>query len=349
MSAERETPALEVEDVAVEYRRGRVRTRAVDGVRFSVPRRSTVGIVGESGSGKTTVARAVLGLVPLQEGVVRLDGERLPRRRDRRALAARLQVVFQDPYSSLDPAQTVGAILGEGLRGAGLSRAEARARIEETLEAVGLDAEAATRYPHRFSGGQRQRIAIARAIVRRPAVVVCDEPLSALDLSIQAQVVNLLLDLQERFGISFLFIAHDLSVVRHLCSTVVVMYRGRLVESGPTDGVYADAGHPYTRALLAAAPVPDPGRQRAARESRRAGLVSAVASPATSGCPFAPRCPFAIAACFREMPEQRPRPDGGVVACHRYPEVQHLDPQNEREERAARLAGAGLTVPEGAA
>lgn len=340
-------PALQVEDVVVEYRRGRTRTRAVDGVGFTLARGRTVGIVGESGSGKTSVARAVLGLVPMRDGVIRLDGRALARRRNRRELAARLQVVFQDPYSSLDPAQTVGAILAEGLRGAGLSRAEARTRVDETLEAVGLDAQAARRYPHQFSGGQRQRIAIARAVVRRPAVVVCDEPLSALDLSIQAQVVNLLLDLQDRFGISFLFIAHDLGVVRHLCHDVVVMYRGRLVESGPTEGVYGEPGHPYTQALLAAAPLPDPARQRIARESRRDRVVSAVGSPPTSGCPFAPRCPFALGVCFERMPEPRPRPDRGSVACHRYPEVLALDPEEERAERAARLTAAGLTVPAG--
>jgi peptide/nickel transport system ATP-binding protein len=251
-------------------------------------------------------------------------------------------VVFQDPYSSLDPAQTVGAILAEGLRGAGLRRSEVRARIAETLDAVGLDEQTVTRYPHEFSGGQRQRIAIARAIVRRPAVVVCDEPLSALDLSIQAQVVNLLLDLQEKFGISLLFIAHDLSVVRHLCHSVVVMYRGRLVESGPTEAVYTEPGHPYSQALLAAAPVPDPARQRVARESRRSRVVSAAGSPPSAGCPFAPRCPFALGVCFEQMPAPRPRPEGGVVACHRYPEVLGLDPDRERDDRAARLAAAGI-------
>lgn len=334
-------PVLEVEDVVVEYRRGRTRTRAVDRVGFTLQRGRTVGIVGESGSGKTSVARAVLGLVPMEQGSVRLGGDELPRRRDRRGLAGRLQVVFQDPYSSLDPAQTVGDILAEGLRGAGLSRAAQRDRVRETLEAVGLDAQVAPRYPHQFSGGQRQRIAIARAIVRRPEVVVCDEPLSALDLSVQAQIVNLLLDLQEQYGISFLFIAHDLSVVRHLCHSVVVMYRGRLVEAGPTEAVYREPGHPYTRALLAAAPVPDPALQRVARERRRERVVSAVGSLPTAGCPFAPRCPFAIAVCFEQMPAPRPRPDGGEVACHRYPEVLHLDPADERDGRAARLAAVG--------
>jgi peptide/nickel transport system ATP-binding protein len=322
-------PALEVDDLVVEYRRGRSRTRAVDSVTFTIARGETVGVVGESGSGKTSVARAVLGLIPVRDGIVRLHGRTLTGRkargrREKHELAAQLQVVFQDPYSSLDPAQTVGAILSEALDGAGLSRAQVRERVAETLDAVGLDEHAAKSYPHQFSGGQRQRIAIARAIVRRPSVVVCDEPLSALDLSIQAQVVNLLLSLQEQFQISYLFIAHDLSIVRHLCQRVVVMYRGRLVESGTAEGVYTEPGHPYTQALLAAAPVPDPAVQRMAREARQASAASTAGArfgEKSAGCPFAPRCPFALEVCFEQMPQQRPRPDGGVVACHRYPEV----------------------------
>jgi oligopeptide/dipeptide ABC transporter ATP-binding protein len=321
------SPALEVEDLVVEYRRGRTRTRAVDGVSFVLPHGQTVGIVGESGSGKTSVAQAVLGLNPVRGGTIRLNGEVLGERRNRRELAAHLQVVFQDPYSSLDPAQTVGSILGEALVGADLSRPEARERVSETLSSVGLDQQAATRYPHQFSGGQRQRIAIARAIVRRPSVVVCDEPLSALDLSIQAQVVNLLLDLQDDYGISYVFIAHDLSVVRHLCQQVVVMYRGKMVEAGSSEDVYSHPGHPYTQALLSAAPVPDPDQQRIAREARRARAVSPGRTATTQGCPFAPRCPFAIGVCLEQMPEQRLRPDGGAVACHRYPEVGELDPR----------------------
>jgi peptide/nickel transport system ATP-binding protein len=325
-------PTLDVADLVVEYRRGRTRTRAVDGVTFTLSRGQTVGVVGESGSGKTSVARAVLGLVPANGGVIKLDGQVLGRRRNRRALAARLQVVFQDPYSSLDPAQTVGAILAEALEGAGLSRAAVRERVAETLDAVGLDQEVATRYPHQFSGGQRQRIAIARAIVRRPSVVVCDEPLSALDLSIQAQVVNLLLDLQEQYGISYLFIAHDLTVIRHLCQQVVVMYRGRLVESGSAEGVYTEPGHPYTQALLAAAPVPDPQQQREAREARHARAPGAALDRVSVGCPFAPRCPYAQDVCFEQMPTQHTRPDGGVVACHRYPEVLELSRESVERE-----------------
>jgi oligopeptide/dipeptide ABC transporter ATP-binding protein len=343
-----ETNALEVDGLVVEYRRGRTRTRAVDGVTFAVARGQTVGVVGESGSGKTSVARAVLGLVPARDGVVRLHGRTLTGRRtrkDKRELAAQLQVVFQDPYSSLDPAQTIGAILSEALDGAGLSRAEVRARVAETLDAVGLDEQAARSYPHQFSGGQRQRIAIARAIVRRPSVVVCDEPLSALDLSIQAQVVNLLLDLQEKFQISYLFIAHDLSIVRHLCQRVVVMYRGRLVESGTAEGVYTEPGHPYTQALLAAAPVPDPVAQRSAREARQARAANAGGARSgdkSAGCPFAPRCPFALAVCFEQMPEQRSRPDGGIVACHRYPEVLGLSPESQQPAAdSSALAGHG--------
>lgn len=223
-----------------------------------------------------------------------------------------------------------GALLARSTEPA--SREHRWERVAETLDAVGLDEHAARSYPHQFSGGQRQRIAIARAIVRGPSVVVCDEPLNALDLSIQAQVVNLLLDLQEQFQISYLFIAHDLSIVRHLCQRVVVMYRGRLVESGTAEDVYTEPGHPYTQALLAAAPVPDPAAQRSAREARQARAVSAGtgSDKKTIGCPFAPRCPFALDVCFERMPEQRPRPDGGVVACHRYPEVLGLSPESQQ-------------------
>lgn len=314
---------LSVEGLSVEYRRGRTRTPAVDDVSLHVDEGETVGIVGESGSGKTSLSRAILGLVRPTAGTITLGGTPLGHARDRRSLASRLQVVFQDPYSSLDPAQTVGAVLAEPLLQERLPREEIRRRVDDALQAVGLDPSAASRYPRAFSGGQRQRIAVARAVMRRPRLVICDEPVSALDLSVQAQIVNLLMDLQETMGLSYLFIAHDLSVVRHMCKRVYVMYRGRFVESGPTDDVYERPGHPYTQALLAAAPVPDPALQRA-RRAERASRIERTASSAVPGrnaCAFTPRCPHAIDVCGTSRPEARMRDYGGAVVCHRYPEL----------------------------
>jgi peptide/nickel transport system ATP-binding protein len=317
---------LRVDGLSVEYRRGRTRTRAVDDVSLHVGAGETVGVVGESGSGKTSLSRAVLGLVQPAAGTVTIAGQTVGRARDRRLLASRLQIVFQDPYSSLDPAQTVGAVLAEPLLHERLPRAEIARRVDDALQAVGLDPSAAHRYPRAFSGGQRQRIAVARAVMRRPRLVICDEPVSALDLSVQAQIVNLLMDLQETMGLSYLFIAHDLSVVRHMCRRVYVMYRGRIVESGATENVYDRPAHPYTRALLAAAPVPDPALQQARRAEWAQGIVrGAAASGAVpgpdGGCAFAARCPHAIEVCRSRRPEVQARLDGGSVLCHRYPEL----------------------------
>ncbi len=324
-------PLLEVRDLTVEYRPSRgAPTRAVDGVSFDVAAGETVGLVGESGSGKSTIARAVLGLTPVRSGQVAFDGADITRasRASRRALSARLQMVFQDPYSSLNPARAIGQTLAEPLlvhqpRGAG-DKASVRARVAATLERVGLGPEAADRYPRQFSGGQRQRIAIARALMISPDLVVCDEPVSALDLSVQAQVLNLLADLQREQGLSYLFIAHDLPVVRHLSHRVVVLYQGRIMEAGPVEAVYRRPAHPYTAALLAAVPDPDP---MTAVRATPPTAPSVVAVPATTaGCPFAPRCPHVIEICRRERPALLPLPDpdgprGRTAACHRAAEL----------------------------
>ncbi|RJQ84177.1 ATP-binding cassette domain-containing protein [Amycolatopsis panacis] len=265
-------PILTVKDLTVVYGASRKRaTRAVDGISLSVRPRETIGIVGESGSGKTTLGRAVLGLTPVTAGMILFEGEDITRAgyRRRRALSSRLQVVFQDPYSSLNPTRTIGQTLAESLRHHGsLSRNEIKDRVGAMLERVGLPADSAARYPGRFSGGQRQRIAIARALMPQPRLVICDEAVSALDLSVQAQILNLLRELQDELHLSYLFIAHDLDVVRFLSDRILVMYRGREVEQGPAEKIYNEPADPYTRALLDAVPVPDPERQRIRREAR---------------------------------------------------------------------------------
>ena len=266
-------PLLEIRDLAVDYQMGRKQTRrAVGGVSLTIHEGETLGLVGESGSGKSTIGRAVLGLAPVTEGSIRFDGHELGNlgRKERRQFSSSLQVVFQDPYSSLDPTKTIGYSLAEPLVSHGSDRHEARREASAMLERVGLRPEDGARYPASFSGGQRQRIAIARALMLRPRLVICDEPVSALDLSIQAQVLNLMMDLQKEFGLSYLFIAHDLTVVRHVSDRVAVLNKGRIVEEGTSREVYANPQHAYTRALLAAAPVPDPAQQRQRRRARQA-------------------------------------------------------------------------------
>jgi oligopeptide/dipeptide ABC transporter ATP-binding protein len=319
-------PLLEVEALTVEFGRGRRRPplRAVDSVSFSVGRRETVGLVGESGSGKTTIGRAILGLVPITEGVVSFAGEDITRAsyRRRRALSAHLQAVFQDPYSSLNPTRRVGQTLSETLRvHPDLSRDAVRKRVWEMLERVGLPAEAAKRYPAHFSGGQRQRIAIARALMAQPQFVVCDEPTSALDLSVQAQVLNLLRDLQEDFGLSYLFISHDLAVVRHLSSRIIVLYHGRIMERGDAADIYDRPLHPYTQALLDSAPVPDPTEQRQRRTGRHGRETAELALMHEDSCPFAPRCPHTIGICRTAAPPLERTNTGRLVACHRWREL----------------------------
>ncbi|MGW8700976.1 ABC transporter ATP-binding protein [Streptomyces eurythermus] len=280
--------------------------KAVDGVDFALGRGETLGLVGESGCGKSTVARLLCHLERPTAGTIRFKGEDVTALSGRALKAVRraVQMVFQDPYTSLNPRMTVGDIVGEPyeIHPEAAPKGDRRRKVRELLDVVGLDPEYAGRYPHQFSGGQRQRVGIARALALRPEVVVADEPVSALDVSVQAQVVNLLARLQAEFGLSYVFIAHDLSVVRHISDRVGVMYLGRIVESGPADAIYDHPTHPYTQALLSAVPVPDPG----ARDRReRIILTGDVPSPAAvpSGCRFRTRCWKARERCVREVPE----------------------------------------------
>jgi oligopeptide/dipeptide ABC transporter ATP-binding protein len=322
-------PLLDVRDLAVQYDVGRHRPplRAVDGVSITVAAAETVGLVGESGSGKTTIGRAILGLTPVHEGTIKLGGEDITHAGHavRRRLSAVLQVVFQDPYSSLNPTRTVGQTLAETLRVQGASRERAAARAHELLERVGLPAEAARRYPGHFSGGQRQRIAIARALMAKPQIVICDEPASALDLSVQAQVLNLLRELQDELHLSYLFIAHDLAVVRHLSHRIVVLYCGRVMEQGDATSVYGRPIHPYTRALLAAAPVPDPDEQRRRRIARTSSRAADREALPVNACPFAPRCQYTIDICRTSRPPLEATPDGTLVSCHRWHELENTE------------------------
>ena len=289
--------------------------RAVDGVSFTLERASTLGIVGESGCGKSTAAKTIMRLIEPSGGQVLLDGVDITAmsRRRFRPYRQQLQIVFQDPYASLNPRMTAGAIVAEPLANYGWSRADREARAAELFDRVGLRRDAMRKYPHEFSGGQRQRIGIARALALDPKLIVCDEPVSALDVSIQAQVVNLLIDLQQELGIAYLFVAHDLAVVRHISDRVAVMYLGRVVESADADRLFADPRHPYTRALLSAVPRPEPGR-RNGRIVLKGDVPSPMSPP--SGCRFHTRCPHAVDRCTREEPELRDVGAEHEVACH---------------------------------
>jgi oligopeptide/dipeptide ABC transporter ATP-binding protein len=312
-------PLVQARSVSVTYRRGRRTFTAVRDVDLTVDRGQTVGVVGESGSGKSSLGNALLGLVPVTSGSVTFDGADITRAsaRSRRELSRRMQVVFQDPYGSLNPARTIGDTLGEGLRFAqGVRAREAASRVTDVLAEVGLDAAAARRFPGSFSGGQRQRIAIARAIIGNPEFVVCDEPVSALDLSVQAQVLNLLVRLKAERGLSYLFVSHDLGVVRYVSDDIVVMHAGRIVERGPAAVVGTAPAHPYSQALIAAAPVPDPEQQRLNRDARRAGQHSIAGATALAGCSFAARCAFATDVCRTIAPPLTPHAAGHLVACH---------------------------------
>jgi len=315
---------LTVDDIHVSFRVGPLRrseVRAVAGVSFVIERAETFGLVGESGSGKTTTGRAILNLVDLDRGsIIYADRDiSATDRAGRLTYRKAVQVVFQDPYSSLNPRLRVGATIGELVgRFTNRSGPAIDERVAELLEEVGLHAGYADRFPHQFSGGQRQRIAIARALATEPDLIICDEPVSALDVSTQSQVINLLADLQDFHGLSLLFISHDLSVVRHVSDRIGVMYLGRLVETGPADDVYTQPRHPYTAALLAAIPVPDPTEQRHRRAASKALNLDVEPPSPTSpppGCAFHPRCPFVMDVCRATAPDPYST-DRGEVHCH---------------------------------
>jgi oligopeptide transport system ATP-binding protein len=319
-------PLLEVHDLVMHFPVGGGMfskpagvVRAVDGVSFNVRKGETLGLVGESGCGKTTTGRCILQLERptggriVFEGIdmVTLDAAEL------RAVRRRVQVIFQDPYSSLNPRMTVGQILAEPIKVHGIvpDKGERELRVRELLVQVGLLPQHAGRYPHQLSGGQRQRVGIARALATEPALIVCDEPVSALDVSIQAQIINLLEELQSRLGLTFLFIAHDLSVVRHISDRVAVMYLGKIVELADRNALYEEPLHPYTQALLSAVPIPDP---KIEAKRKRAVVRGEVPSPLNppSGCVFHPRCPIAVARCSAEIPPLREIRPGHWAACH---------------------------------
>ena len=280
--------------------------KAVDGVTFSVKKGETLGLVGESGCGKSTTGKAILQLNRPTAGSVEFEGTDLTQVKGRslRQFRRRMQMIFQDPYASLNPRMSVGSIVSEPLTIHGLAKGHRKERVEELLQTVGLNPYFASRYPHEFSGGQRQRIGIARALAVEPEFIVCDEPVSALDVSIQAQIINLLQDLQEEFGLTYLFIAHDLSVVRHISDRVAVMYLGHIMEITDRDQIFENPLHPYTKALLSAVPIPDPALER---ERERIILTGDVPSPLSppSGCVFHTRCPIVIDECKTETPEWR--------------------------------------------
>ncbi len=317
-------------------RREVARVKAVDGLTFDVFEGETLGLVGESGCGKSTTGRAILQLYTPTDGEVVFDGEDLCKL-DKSTLHARrrdLQMIFQDPYASLNPRMTVGDIIGEPLKVHKVAQGQQlQARVQELMDIVGLDPRFVRRYPHEFSGGQRQRIGIARALACNPRFIVCDEPISALDVSIQAQIMNLLEDLQSEFGLTYLFIAHDLAAVRHISDRIAVMYLGNMVELATGEELYLKPTHPYTQALISAVPIPDP-EVEATRE--RIVLEGDVPSPLDppSGCVFHTRCPYAWDRCKKQVPEFKEAEPGHFVACH-------LLDEPERRPQASRAAMSG--------
>ncbi len=324
---------IDIQNLSVEFSvgsgtlftRNRATLHAVDDVSLTIYKGECLGLVGESGSGKTTLGRAILQLQKATRGDVLYEGESMThmRGRDLRTLRRKMQIIFQDPYSSLDPRMSAGSIVGEGISIHKLAqnRSEYARRVAELLEMVGLNPDMARRFPHEFSGGQRQRIGIARALAVEPDFIVCDEPVSALDVSIQAQILSLLTNLQSELGLTYLFVAHDLSVVRHISDRVAVMYLGRIVEVATSADLYSKPLHPYTYALISGIPIPDP---RIEAQRQRVVLGGEVANPANppTGCHFHPRCPFATEQCAIEKPELRQIDSSRLVSCHRAEELE---------------------------
>jgi peptide/nickel transport system ATP-binding protein len=317
-------PLLQIEDLWVTYWRrsllgvGGKPFHAVKGANLTIRAGETLGLVGESGSGKSSIANTVLGLVPATSGAIRFDGTDLAAlgKRYPPQLRSQIQAVFQDPYSSLNPSMKVEDIVTEPLRvHTSMNRAERRERAAELLKLVSLSPEHLGRHPHQFSGGQRQRIAIASALALAPKLIVLDEPVSALDVSTQNQIINLLYERRAELGMAYLLIAHDLALVHHISDRIAVMYLGHIVEEGPSDRVYNEPAHPYTRALLDAVPLLDPDAQRRRRVARKAAAVPETPRVAASGCPYQNRCPHAMARCRVEMPAAYPIAGGGVATC----------------------------------
>jgi oligopeptide/dipeptide ABC transporter ATP-binding protein len=317
---------LSVRNLVKKFHVGKNVVQAVSDVSFDVRRGRTTGIVGESGSGKTTIGRCIMRLVEPTEGEAIFEGEDLFKASDRRlrALRKRLQFIFQDPYSSLNPKMKVANIIGEAIDTHNIARGSARREmIGDLLERVGLDRDHAKRFPHEFSGGQRQRIGIARALAVQPDLIVADEPISALDVSVQAQILNLLQSLQNELGLTTVFISHDLTVVEYLCDDVVVLYLGRVMERGRAEDIYGNPRHPYTRALLSSSPLPDPERRRE-RIVLKGDIPSPIAPP--SGCVFRTRCPDAVDACAKVVPPVEDVGGNHVVACIRHHELPAWSP-----------------------
>ena len=311
-------PLVKVENLCKYFHVGRHATlKAVDNVSFDVYKGETVSLVGESGCGKSTTGRCLIKLYDPTSGTVYYDGEDITKynKTQRKEFTKKVQMIFQNPYASLNPRMTVKEIVGEGLKQQGVPNAQIEERVESLLKVVGLNKDHMSRFPHEFSGGQRQRIGIARALSVDPDFIICDEPISALDVSIQAQVINMLKELQEEKGLTYLFIAHDLSVVKYISDRVVVMYLGTIVETAETEELYGNPQHPYTQALLSAIPEADPDKAKANKRIQIKGEIPSPINP-KNACRFAERCQYATDRCFNEMPELREVAPGHKVACH---------------------------------
>ncbi len=343
VSANTETPLVEVRDLVKHFapgggliaRRNAGAVRAVDGISFAIGRGETLGLVGESGCGKSTTARLLMRLLDATSGQILFEGQDITRLKGPplKAIRRQAQMIFQDPYSSLNPRKTVGSVIGEpfAIHGLHRDRGERRREVQGLMEMVGLNPEHFNRYPHEFSGGQRQRIGVARAVALRPKLLIADEPVSALDVSIQAQVLNLLRNLQRSLGLTVVLIAHDLSVVRHMCDRVAVMYLGKIVEIGPNEPLYDSPSHPYTGALLSAVPLPDPSLHGRPRRLLGGDPPSPANPP--PGCSFHTRCPKAQERCSEQEPELTERGPGWTSACH--------FPLSEAERAAMGVGGVG--------